>query len=64
MTKYIFKFPRVESESVVVEATGFGEAAEKAFSERVKHVTPTRIDGEIYEPKPSLVHPGEEKKVQ
>lgn len=57
MTRYIFKFPRCEAESIIVEADTFGEATDKAVAERVKRVTPTKIDGEIHEQKPSLTNP-------
>ncbi len=61
MTKYIFKFPRVDAESIVVDADGFGDATEKAVAKRIANVTPTRVDGEIYEQKQSLVNPGTKK---
>lgn len=57
MTEYIFKFPRIDAESIKVKAETFGEATDAAVGIRMAHCTPTRIDGEIYEPKASIVSP-------
>jgi len=57
VTRYIFKFPRCDAENITVDADSFGEATDKAVAERVKHITPTKIDGEIYEQKPTLTNP-------
>ena len=62
MTKYAFKFPRVEAETILVDAEGFGEAADKAVALRMQHATPVEIDGKIAEQKPSLVSPAGAKK--
>jgi hypothetical protein len=56
--KFIFKFPRADAESIVTEGNTYGEAADKAIAERVRHVTPMKADGEVYEPKgASLTNP-------
>jgi len=55
--KYIFKFPRCDTESIVMDGETYGEAADKAIAERTKHITPLKADGEIYEHKSSLVNP-------
>ncbi len=56
--KYIFKFPRIDAASIVTEGNTFGECADKAITERVKHITPLKADGEVYDPKGSLTNPG------
>ena len=43
--KFIFKFPRADAESIVTEGNTYGEAADKAIAERVRHVTPLKADG-------------------
>jgi hypothetical protein len=57
MIKYVFKFPRIDAESITMEGETYGEAADKAIAERVKHITPMTAEGTVYEPKPSLVNP-------
>ena len=57
MKTYQFKFPRVEAETIKVDAESFGEAADAAVGIRMAHCTPTKIDGEIYEQKPTLTNP-------
>jgi len=59
MVKYKAKFPRVEAETIYVEAADFAEAAAKVLTERKKHVEPTSLNMEIDEGDPSsLVSPG------
>ncbi len=53
--KYIFKFPRNDSESIVTEGNTYGEAVDKAIAERIRHITPLKADGEVYEPKGSTL---------
>lgn len=55
--KYSFRFPRVDAENIIVEADTFGEAADEAVELRIAHATPTKLDGEIYEQKPTLTNP-------
>ncbi len=57
MNEYLFKFPRVDAESIKVKAETFGEATDAAVGIRMAHCTPTRIDGEIYKSEPSLTNP-------
>lgn len=54
--KFIFKFPRVDAETIVAEADTYGQAADKAIAERIKHVSPVKADGEVYNEK-SLTSP-------
>lgn len=54
--KFIFKFPRADAETIVTEGNTYGEAADKAIAERIKHVSPVKADGEVYD-KPSLTNP-------
>ena len=55
--KFIFKFPRCDAETIVVEGNSYGEAADKAIAERIKHVSPVKADGEVYQEKASLTKP-------
>lgn len=57
MTKFVFKFPRLDAATVITEGETYGEAADKAIAERTRQVTPLKADGEIYEQKPSLTNP-------
>jgi len=57
VTKYIFKFPRCDAESIITEGNTYGEAADIAIAKRIEHCTPLKADGEPYEPKPSLTNP-------
>jgi len=57
MTKFAFKFPRVDGSTIIVEGDTYGEAADKAIAERTRQVTPLKADGEIYEQKPTLTNP-------
>jgi len=56
--KYIFKFARCDAETVVTEGNTYGEAADKAIAERVKHATPMTAVGEVYNERSSLTNPG------
>jgi len=56
--KFIFKFPRCDAETIITEGNTYGEAADKAIAERIKHVTPLKADGEVYNEKASLTNPG------
>jgi len=55
--KYLFSFPRCDSEKIVSEGETYGIAADKAIAMRIQHITPLKADGEIYVPKPSLTNP-------
>lgn len=56
--KYLFKFPRCDAETIIAEGNTYGEAADKAIAERVKHITPLTAQGEPYEDrKASLTKP-------
>ena len=55
--KYLFKFPRNDAETIIAEGQTYGEAADKAIAERVKHVTPLTAQGEPYDDKKSLTRP-------
>ena len=54
--KFIFKFPRCDAETIIMEAESYGQAADKAIAERIKHVSPVKADGEVYE-KPTITNP-------
>ena len=56
--EFVFRFSRVDAESIRVKAATYGLAADMAMSIRTKHVTPLTADGEIYVEKPSLTSPG------
>jgi hypothetical protein len=56
MVRYKAKFPKIEAETIIVEANDFAEAASKVLAERDKHVKPTSLNMEIDE-SPSLVSP-------
>ena len=47
--KMVFHFTRVADSDIVVEAATIAECAQKAFDERMKQVTPTKIQGEVAE---------------
>lgn len=56
--KYLFKFPRCDAETVITEGNTYGEAADKAIAERVKHITPLTAQGEPHDDKKaSLTRP-------
>lgn len=55
MVKYKAKFPRIEAETIVVEASDLIDAAAKVIAERKKHVEPTELDIRVDDP--SLVSP-------
>jgi hypothetical protein len=57
MTKYKFRFPRIDAENVVVDAEDFSEATKKAIAERDAHTRITRVEGEEYTEEKSLVNP-------
>lgn len=57
MKKYIFSFPRCDTEKIVTEGETYGEAADKAIAVRVEHITPLKADGEVYIERPSLTKP-------
>ena len=57
MTKYKFKFPRIDAESITVDAADFAEATQKAIVERDAHTRITKVEGEEYTEEKSLVNP-------
>ena len=61
--KFDFRFPRCDAEIITTEGETYGEAADKAITERVKHVTPLKADGEVHVPKSSLTNPISKKEV-
>lgn len=54
--KFAFKFPRCDAETIIMEGATYGEAADKAIAERIKHVSPVKADGEVAD-KASLTNP-------
>ena len=57
VTKFAFRFPRVDGSTIISEGDTYGEAADKAIAERTRQVTPLKADGEIHVQKPSLTDP-------
>jgi hypothetical protein len=54
--KFLFNFPLCDAETIIMEGATYGEAADKAIAERIKHVSPVKADGEVYD-KPSMTNP-------
>jgi hypothetical protein len=61
LKKFKFKFPRVEAETMIVEAEDIITAAGIAKKAREDHAKILRIDGEEVIPEPSLTSPGPSK---
>lgn len=56
--KWAFRFPKADAETIIMEGNSYGEAADKAITERVKRITPLTAPGEVYDDKKSLTSPG------
>jgi hypothetical protein len=54
--KMVFHFSRVVDSDITVEGSNVAECAQRAFDERMKQITPTKIQGEVIEDK-TLVNP-------
>lgn len=54
--KMIFHFSRAVDSDITVEGSDIADCAQKAFNERMKQVTPNKIQGEVVEGK-SFVDP-------
>ena len=55
--EYVFRFPKVDGESIRTSGETYGEAADKAIAIRTEHVTPLKADGELYKKEASLTSP-------
>jgi hypothetical protein len=47
--KMTFHFVRVPDSDITVDGATFAECTQKAYDERMKQVTPTKIQGELTE---------------
>jgi hypothetical protein len=47
--KMIFHFPRASDSDIPVEGATLADCAQKAFDERMRQITPTKIQGEVVE---------------
>jgi hypothetical protein len=54
--KMVFHFTRATDSDITVEGSTIAECAQRAFNERMKQITPTKIQGEVVEDK-TLVNP-------
>ena len=54
--KMLFHYPRISESNITVDGADMVECAQKSFAERMKQVTPTKLQGEVVDDK-TLVKP-------
>jgi hypothetical protein len=54
--RMVFHFPRAADSDITVEGSTIAECAQRAYNERMRQITPTKIQGEVVEDK-TLVSP-------